>query len=157
MKDELPIARIEMTVQQFNEIGTDQYTTASLKLIDTPDHPLPSCVKYQDDGTGKKCLMVSAKVILEFILAPASEFMPLGIAFEKGGGALDPDGLLDFPVTTRLSLNSPREGTQHVLRITDEHVDVGNKREFDVIIQRLSDQALGLIDPEEKDTNQPHH
>jgi hypothetical protein len=86
---------------------------------------------------------------IRFTIKPAGYF-PIGIAFKLLKGQPNPNDLQRIGYLNFEQARMPRDA--HTLSITDSYKDDGDddRYKFSVIIQQMSDGAIGIIDPDIK-------
>jgi hypothetical protein len=138
-----PKAVVEVLVEKFRDIFTaegndpcERGTQASLKLR----HENPK-VKIEDG----EIIVYAYGAHLEFVISEG--YYPVGITFKLLSGVKCPD---DVELLGHLNFSPAKICPgDHSLFVTDEYRDLGgnNKYKFSIIIQRASDGAIGIIDP----------
>lgn len=134
-------ADIKVTVKKFRPISLIAFGLCcdidDLVISGDPAH------KVSLDVANKKLLLVKkGQIDLNFVINPASDYIPAGIAFES---TIDPNGSGNFgpvaisgstiTVTNKYTIGKPHGGGP------SPHWN------FSILIQKLSTQELGLIDP----------
>jgi hypothetical protein len=134
--------------------SANKRNTSALVVPKNPDHP---CVKYHTDGKFHVRLK-GATIRFEVISSdPNEDYYPVGVAFKMLKGAetklkvsLGNPAKIDKRLTD-LNFSQSKIGCdKHELTFTDEFRDKGHdaQYEFSVVIQRGSDGAIGIIDPD---------
>ena len=124
-----------------NSLRSGRGTTATMTMNGTYDHV------WIDDTKPNTLVIQRPGATVRFTVTPDG-YYPVGIAFLLLAGVANPDdeqrlGLLNFD-------QSKIRRFGHVLYFTDVFLDknADHRYKFSVIIQRASDGALGIIDPE---------
>lgn len=133
-------AQISVTVTRFVSIGHHGYSAAQVLLTDGG-----GCAT-QDGGANQPIVVLQNKTVdIVFTVAASGgdACIPIGIGLKQtAGGPPDPVGATDFP--SRIVATGP-DGSI-TLKLDDAN-EAENSFEFDLVIQRVADGAIGVVDP----------
>lgn len=147
----MPSANINLTVQTFRDITTtndpSRWSTASLALVSQTPGPVRVTL------SGTNTLIVSRPGAIDLVFTvlsadPAVSYTPQGLWFEQAAGAQDPQGLVNFGLSS-IAGNTFTLENRHV------HSGPPNSRpvwKYFLVIKR-QDGVLGIIDPNIENEN----
>jgi hypothetical protein len=150
-----PTNYIDVRVVGFTGVGGTNYWSRAKLSLDP--HYTPRDIEHVKDKNGESWWVVTGPSTLEFTFVGdddrgGSPFVPVGICFKEiDESDSDPLGLDDFPTW---NIGKTEKGVRRMqVVVTDANPRKNLAWEFYIVIQRIKDGKLGVIDP--KIRNQP--
>ncbi|MBM3856209.1 MAG: hypothetical protein FJ399_24125 [Verrucomicrobia bacterium] len=158
----MPTAKITLNCTSFLDISTTNESPRWCVLGDSTQTPPVPKMTLTPDPSINNIVFVSgntisttgnAAIIFEFTISSPSALTPLGIAFQQtavgtGGNAPDEDGSLTFNPADLSSKSANK------IKVNNNRTKKNSaKWKFYILVQRTSDRALGIIDPDVQNDN----
>ncbi len=131
-------ASVTVTVNKFHKIGGDHsFSDADIQLTDGGGIASQSAINDPIVVTGAGDIVFH----LQAKQGANDNYIPVGIGFKQGASS-DPLGVVAFPARTIAA-----SSTETTLTLNDADPEQ-NSFEFGLVIERVSDGSLSVVDPE---------